>query len=495
MKTFKKIIFFKKYFLVIFLLVFLYSISRIYLRKTSSFGCFDDCFNYTAGWLILKNKILYKDIFFNHQPLAAYLSALIQAISHPKTIYELLLAHRNFLIAFSFIWNILIFKRFNFIGLVFILCYESIKYYIFGDRFLAEGIIVYPLVYLMGICLDGIRLKKISIIDVIVAPILSWFVIFMREPYAPLSFWLYIVIVFLYRNKDRILFSSLFIFLILSIGIFIFFPITDYLYNVFYINLNSILIENIANDKLIIIKILRIIGYPIDIFLEGKITFLRLHMIILSSIYIYTICLLFNKNNKFIFFSIFTFALANLRPVLPGTMFYEAFHMIPWYGIFLFSTSYFTFVLLSENKKKVVPIFIGFILLFLHVFSPKSFIYEKTDRSYEYQINYGNYLVQADIIKTLSISSDSVFLDGWDEIIYIQSDRIPKYKYGWYTSMMPHFLKYSEERIKMFKLSPPEIYYGNCYFGGKLPKFVIDDYVPFIFLINKHVFISREANS
>lgn len=148
---------------------------------------------------------------------------------------------------------------------------------------------------------------------------------------------------------------------------------------------------------------------------------------------------------------------------------------------FPFSTSYFTFVLLSENKKKVVPIFIGFILLFLHVFSPKSFIYEKTDRSYEYQINYGNYLVQADIIKTLSISSDSVFLDGWDEIIYIQSDRIPKYKYGWYTSMMPHFLKYSEERIKMFKLSPPEIYYGNCYFGGKLPKFVIDDYVPFYF--------------
>ncbi len=106
-------------------------------QRTVSFGCFDDCFNFVGAYFMLKGKILYSQAFYNHQPLAAYISYLIQFFSHPKTIYQLILDHRIFVFLFSVLFDLLLIKRFKQTGIFFVIFYELTKYYLFGKRFLA----------------------------------------------------------------------------------------------------------------------------------------------------------------------------------------------------------------------------------------------------------------------------------------------------------------------------------------------------------------------
>ena len=58
---------------------------------------------------MLRGKTLYSQIFFNHQPLMAYLSFLIQALSQPKTLYHLILFHHLFIILFSLLLDLFLF--------------------------------------------------------------------------------------------------------------------------------------------------------------------------------------------------------------------------------------------------------------------------------------------------------------------------------------------------------------------------------------------------
>ena len=62
----------------------------MYIPRVSAFGCFDDCFNYVGGYFIANGKVIYKDFFFNHQPIPALISYVIQAVTNPINIFELI---------------------------------------------------------------------------------------------------------------------------------------------------------------------------------------------------------------------------------------------------------------------------------------------------------------------------------------------------------------------------------------------------------------------
>src|SRR3989344_1885928 len=136
---------FKSYlFTLLFVYILIFFLTHFVLyRKIGAFGCFDDCPNIMAGWFLLKGRVLYEQIFYNHQPLIVYFSELIQWITSPKSLYQLVLFHRLFLYLFSFCFGILLVIRFRLKGFLFLLLYETTKYYFFGDRFLAEAFIVY----------------------------------------------------------------------------------------------------------------------------------------------------------------------------------------------------------------------------------------------------------------------------------------------------------------------------------------------------------------
>src|SRR3989344_7553536 len=124
---------------------------KFYIPHINAFGCFDDCNNFMGGYFLLQGKRMFSDFFFNHQPLAGYISYAIQAVSSPQNVFELILRHRQFMLLLGLAFNALLILRFGAKALIFALLFEFSKFYIFGDRFLSEGMIVYPLVYIVGI--------------------------------------------------------------------------------------------------------------------------------------------------------------------------------------------------------------------------------------------------------------------------------------------------------------------------------------------------------
>lgn len=442
--------------ITITLLLFYFLIYKMYIPRLSAFGCFDDCFSFAAGYFLNHQKSLYTEIFYNHQLLPAYLSAFIQNVTHPLNLFDLVLRHRQFLLVFGFIFNVILFFRFGFPALLFIIFFELSKFYIFGDRFLGESFAVYPLVYLICICWKKLKDGSVDNFDLIASSICSYLVIFLRETFIPLGLVLYIYILFPIHKMSRFKFFSVLIFLVLS------------LISLFKINLHAYYFNLIEVNRGFftptISGVMRIFFYPVFILTENR---WNLFGTILAGIDILFICsllfqLFLKRKFKFLLICI-PLILSNLRAVEPGRIFYASFHMIPFFGIFLSST----FLLISEVKKYNKKIWLSLIgltifLLLYYVSSPQFFFREKVNPHGEFITNYGNILQSGYVIHNLSGPQDTLFVDGFDEVVYWIADRRSSYKYSMYTSLMPNFTVYSDARLQMFKNNPPDYYYGSC---------------------------------
>ncbi len=457
--------------------VFLFVKAR---QHFGSFGCFDDCFNFMGAFFMLKGKILYSQIFFNHQMGMAYLSYLIQRFSPIHSLYQLIETHRIVIFLFGFLMDILLIIRFGFVGFAFALLYESTKFYLFGDRFLAESMIPYPLLYLFGLIWNKSTQKSLVTYDYLLSSLFAWFIIFMREPYIPLSLFLY-ACVLLQRKLSKPIFYSLFLFLSLSVLTLMTLPLPDYFFNVFTVNQQAQLISGDYS----FIGLLKIFFYPIYIFFAGAFTILRIFEIILSTLFLSScvVLLFLRKHQKFIIFSFIALGLANLRLVKPGTMYYEAFHQLIWYSLFLFTTILFLYELLLQTKQfryYAISSTIGILLLLYAFFAPNSYIREKINSTDNFTTNYGSIYAYGKVLQDLAKPTDTLFLDGSDDMIYWQANLLSSYQYAWYTSVMPQFMQYTDARIRMFRGSPPDFYYGQCIHKTDsrylLPSFVKKQY-------------------
>ena len=449
---------------LIVLLILLYiALYKIYMPRIHAFGCFDDCYNIVAGYFITKGKILYSQIPFNHQMLMAYISAGIQQVFHPVNIFELILRHRQFVLFFGFILNTLLVWRFKYLGICFAIIYELSKYYIFGDRFLAEGLIVYPLVYLLGIAWLKMRSKKVLPIDYLISSFFAWFIIFIREPYVPVAVVLLSLVLWgkPFTQSKKI---ALAMFICLSLGILILTPLPEYFFNIYTINANGVFRSEAQTNNLGGIGIASIFFYPITLLFGGVWNVFRWLLVGLSGLYI-GMNIFFIKKKTYVplIMLITVLGVANLRVVPPGAIFYAAFHMLPWYALFIFSI----FLLASEVKKMNKPLFyltsLAIIVIFgCFLFSPKVFLREKVDQQREFLIGYGHYLQVGEAIKALAGPNDTVFINNFDELINWVVDHRSPYRYSWFTSYMPYTPLYSKERLSMFKDTPPDFYYGGC---------------------------------
>ncbi len=482
---FKKIFKFKYQLVSLFLLLPLYIfLYKIIIPKTNSFGCFDDCFNYVGGYFILKGKHLYSDIYFNHQFIPAYISFFIQAISHPQNIYELLLRHRQFVLLFGFIFNVIFILRFGPRFIFFSLLFETSKYYLFGTRFLGETIAIYPLIYLAGITFEKIRKEKIFKIDFILIPIFAWFVIFSREPYTIAAFFIFAI--FLWGKFSKIKLFSIFIFLALTfVGVF-YHNFSDYYFNLITINTSQVLGNELKNNQVFGIGGIKGFFYPLSLLLPGNWNLFKELLLGIDVIFLSGFFMLLKKGQmKLALYIFLLFGLSNLRSGIPGRIYFEAFNDLVWFGIFVFSTIYL--LKIFKNNTMIIGSCVALSFLFMFfIFSKENYRFEKINTQEAFLTNYGELLQYGEVVKVLSNPKDTLFVDGGDDLVYWQANRLSPYKYSWYTSFMKSFPKYSNERIKMFKNSPPDFYkeYGSCpkkseISGYSLPDFVKNDYERF----------------
>lgn len=466
-KTLKNVFLKSPLFYPLIISPFLFLFYKFYIRKVSAFGCFDDCFNIVGGYFLTQGKTLYSDIFFNHQPLMAYISFGIQFLTDPINIFSLILAHRNFIFTFSILMNLLIAARFRWAGVGFIFFYEATKFYVFGDRFLAEALIVYPLVYLFGLFWYKFNNKRIYKIEYIFTAFFTWFIIFLREPFIPVAILLFVLILW-DKKFTKVNFLSILLLIFLSLCLILLLPLQDYIFNVYSLNRDTISNYGSSAGNITSVGALKIFFYPLYIFFSREWGYFRTILIILSLLFILFSSLLTIRTKKWKIMGliILILGLANIRYVAsPGHAFYEAFHMAPWYGLFIF-TIFIFFQSLWKQKisEKLKYLFMAMLVaLFIFMLFPgKSFIWEKNDRHVEFINNYGNYLQYGEAARILSSSKSTLFVDGFDELIYWQAKTASSYKYLWYTSFMPDIPLYSKARAEMFKKNPPDIYYGSC---------------------------------
>lgn len=460
----QKKVFVKKIFLLLILVLAYPILYKIYSTRVNAFGCFDDCFNYVAGYFVLKGKALYSEIFFNHQPLMAYISYFIQRITQPENIYELVLRHRQFVFLFGFLMNLLIVLRFNFAGLGFALFYEFSKFYVFGDRFLAEGLITYPLVYLAGLIIYKFQNKHIKNIEYLLAAIFLWFVLFLRLPFALAVIFMYALLLWKRRFRKiqiySIIIASILIVITLSI-----FNIPEYFFNIYTVNTATILQSEVRSGNFFGIDIFKSFAYPFLIIWKGQWNIFRRLLIGVDIIFLisFFINLFSKKNLKLSLVILAILGLSNFRVVEPGDIFYGSFHMVVWYGIFIIITFLLVEMIYSKNKQIALILSLGCaVLFFYYVFFSVSFLHDKIDPHFDLITNYGNDMQVGEVVNKFSNPDDTLFLDGFDDLIYWQAKRLSPYKYSWYTSVMPQISKYAKARIDMFKNNPPDFYYGTC---------------------------------
>ncbi|MDO8658313.1 MAG: hypothetical protein Q7K55_06230 [Candidatus Levybacteria bacterium] len=455
---------FKFLLILVFLLPVYFALYKIYSTKVNAFGCFDDCFNFIGGYFMLKGKVLYSEIYFNHQPFMAFISYFVQLTSHPVNIYELVLKHRQFVFLLGFLMNFLIIWRLGFIGAGFVLLYEFSKFYVFGDRFLAEGIIVYPIVYMTGLVLYKFQKKSIYSYDYILSAFFSWFIIFMREPQLITGIILYGLIL-IGKSVNKIKIASVITFIVLtSLTLFVFLPFKDYVFDVYTLNFKQITYENNVNG-IFGIGFFKMFFYPVYLFFGGNWNILRYYLTGLSIIFFISILFFVKssfKNVKLIVLIIILLGLRNFRIVPPGTIFYEAFNLSPWLSSYILVILFIIRQIFVSQKKIAIFLSILLFLLFFYItLSPNSFTKQKIGMQEEFITNYGNYLQIGEVVRILSKPDDTLFTDGADELIYWQSDRISPYKYSFYYSN-PNFNKFSNARSEMFLKNPPDFYYDFC---------------------------------
>lgn len=456
------------------LLFVFWALFNVYMNRLGSFGCFDDCNNFMRGYFILKGKALFSEIFSGHMPLMNYISFFIQKLAPSNSIYQLLFSHTIFLFVFSFISCVFLIIRFKWSALGFILFYELFKMYLFGDRFLAEGIIIYPLVYMTGLAWYRVNKRKTEKIEYFAAGILTWFIIFMREPYIPLVLFLYGIILYGKDDKKYKIFSVLF-FVIISMIFVLLHSLPDFIFQVFTLNRINIATE-LNETRTGGIGFLKTFLYPLIVLFGGEWNIIRIATVALSVV-LFIFSFDYIRQRKFIpvLFVFFILGLANLRYVEPGTTFYSAYHLLIWYG----TISMLIFLLASEAKMKFKMISFSILVpvLLWSLFNGQNILWERVDTTQEIHDGFAVYSIAGRVIRTISQPDYTLFVDGGDDLIYWRADLPSAYKYSWYTSLMPYHEEFRKAREDMFRNYPPDVYYGNCRKGYFLPQYLGDEYI------------------
>lgn len=466
----KRISFLQKFLLVIIYQCLFVGIAIFLLKRVGAFGCFDDCFNFGAGYFLIQGKQLYSQIFFNHQPIMAYISAAVQYISHPQTLFELVKYHRLAVLLLSDIFGTFLILRFGFPLFLSLVVFEATKFYIFGDRFLAEGIIVYPMMYLTLLILYRFFGKIVYRWEYVLAALCSWLIFWMREPFMPWSGVAFLILL-LTSYKEKVqrknIVAALLVFSLLHLVTLTVLPIREYLFNVFTVNLQY----EVSVQSWNVFTMAQILFYPAFVIVHGVGNIFQNTLFVLSIIFFVGIGYEVLRKGRYAAagVSFFLLGLANLRVVPVGTLYYDAFHMIPWYGMVIGITCIFMVDMWEDVKAKKIVVLSGASLLLITlygIFSPQSFMRERIDTQSEFTTNYANYFAKGQVIKFLAGSGDTMFVEMWEDPIYFVAGVPTAYSYSWYTSIMPFFPKYQIARKEMFVSHPPTFYVGACREGA-----------------------------
>jgi hypothetical protein len=442
------------------LLLVLFGLSFWLTSKYSqSYHFVDEDEHFVIGNYINQGYRIYTDLSANHQPLIYLYSALVQKVAHPQTLFSLFKSARMSVLMWSVIGAIWLVSQFGFIMLPFILFYEATKVFLFGNLFLSESFIIYPLVYIVAECFRltfyNYQPKKWP---VIIYGFANFLIIFNLLPLSPALFLLNLWYLSKIKHK-RVFMLSL---IIPTVLLFVFVQPLDYFRETIYYNWKYT-IPFLSPAKT---EYLRLLIFPFISFFVTKNSIINQWIILFSLVFISNVIILM-LNKKFrlllgllIFYLLIT--LINNRNTVPGEMFYNGFHLLPWYAAFvIFNLLITKLVFLKKLKLKFIStaiLLVGGIYLML---SPHMPYFEPVDPLKEHNTNFLPYYLIELGIKTVVKEGDRLMVLPDETLVYWNSGVKPATRQIIYHSWEYQVPLLRDDMNRVLTTNPPEFIYAN----------------------------------
>lgn len=452
-------------------LVFLLITGFFYQNKALSLHFVDEEDNMILGDYLLKGDKLYSDLFSHHQPFAYVLSAGIQKVFQPDSIFLLIKRHREVVITLSILFSVILVFRFGVSALLTVSVYELTKIFLLGNLFLSESLVVYPLLYLFFVVWSQ---KKLNKLETIFIGFLFAFCFFTIAPLWPVLL-LLLGILHFKAKFDFKTFALLIIGALPILLICLFFSsIRDYFFNVFYINFKYYIPSDGTKPSLI--NLLKSLVSPYLVFVKGveKTPILHIIQTITVVFTFFSIILLRAKKYWLVFLSFIVLMLANIRFVQPGLDYYRGFHLLPWFAILISSTFLMAGTVWKSNKNKILKIasiFFISILFFVAFQKSKDVLFRKVDLNNSWYINYSAQFSLGEAVRIMREDGEALFVAPDEWLIYWQADIEHASKMINYYAWMTHVPELSNEVNKTFEEYPPVYFYCKCPEGYINPNF------------------------
>jgi len=126
------------------------------------------------------------------------------------------------------------------------------------------------------------------------------------------------------------------------------------------------------------------------------------------------------------------------------------------------------------------------LILFIISYWPSSFIYKKINREETFNISYNRYFVNGEVVKTLSNPGDTLFVDGYESLIFWQAKISSSYKYTLYYPVMKGIDRFDKERVNVLKKTTPSFYFTDCNLKkiSPIPSVIRSRYRQFLYIVN-----------
>lgn len=444
---------------------FLLVTSFFYENKTSYIHFVDEEENFVAGHFLLRGEKLYKDIFANHQPTAHVLSAGVQKVTNPSSIFLLVKRNREFLILWTLLWALFLVYRFGkpALGAVFLI--ETTKIFLLGNLFLAESLILYPLLYVSGLIYK--KIKDLKRTEILFVGAIASFVFFSRSPMWPLLAFMTISLFLIQKKKsfNKVLyFLAGFSFVTLLVLPFISVP--DYFKEAISLNVNYVLTdqpyETVQFGASTYLKsfIAPILSFTKEIPSNPLLTFVRT----ISGLYIVSILWLLKKKKYYLSFFMFMIAgVSIIRFIQPGNTFYRGFHNLVWHSQIIFAVTFSLFLLSKrKGKTKYLTYFVFSFLFILSLLLSKDELFRLRDKEEDYLVNYSKQVDLREAVNILAEKDDTLFVASDESLVYWESDAQRASRFIFYYSFMETIPYLAQETREVFENSPPTFLHCRC---------------------------------
>jgi hypothetical protein len=348
--------------------------------------------------------------------------------------------------------------------------FESIKYFVLGNEFLAESLVVYPVAYLVGIVIEMISENKKRSEDIFIGFLSAMLVLFLLPLAAPLGIFMAMRY---WGGKAESIRKFILGVLLIMIPVFIYISFWDYFRETI---VNNIKYAMPAVSEIDTVKdMIYVLTLPFRSLFEGT-NLLSIWTRIFSIIWIafFVKAVGDRKHLKKWYLTsglVILFISLNLRVADVGAYYYKGFHLLPWLAAACLGSSMIV-VDWTRNlrmKVKVVVFGIGLLTMGILMFNVHSPVRADIDTGTENYINYSPVATTSQVIKIFATDGDSLMVLPTEALNYWMTGLDPVGSQVTYYDWQYQVLKNRLEFEKILEVNRPDFIVFNNDNSGYSP--------------------------